>query len=217
MECISYPRTVSNKGVKPISNPFEIRISSGRLVDLSNFTEEDICLESISRSLNELKRFTGHWREKEPLTVAQHTGLTMRISRALYPDDVATYLLCLIHDFPEAYYGDLSSPLKRYLGSNLDDLHFIDGIITGKLFFFDKKFLSQAHERMKRCDNLSLRIEQWQMWGDDEYLSALSNVDFEFTESNPVDDWYTDIQNRHLYLDSTYLALKQRNESEVAA
>lgn len=201
-----------------MSNPYQIRISSGRLVDLSNFTEEDICLESISRSLNELKRFTGHWKVKEPLTVAQHTGLTMRLSRALYPDDVATYLLCLIHDFPEAYYGDHSSPMKRYLGSHLDDLKKIDGVIIDKLFFFDKKYLPQAHERMKRCDNLSLRIEQWMMWGDPEYLDVWQSDNMvSLLETEDLAEWYTDVQDRHLYLDSTYLALKQRNESEIAA
>ena len=200
-----------------MSNPFEIRISSGRLVDLSNFTEEDICLESISRSLNEIKRFTGHWRDKEPLTVAQHTGLTMRISRALYPDDVASYLYCLIHDFPEAYYGDHSSPLKRYLGTNLDDLKKIDGVIVNKLFFFDKKYLPQAHERMKRCDQISLRIEQAMIWNDRSYLENLPEEDQGFCDKSPIGDWYEDLQDRHLYLDSTYNTLKQRNESEIAA
>lgn len=198
-------------------NPYSIRISSGKLVDLSNFTEEDICLESISRSLNALVRFTGHWRDKEPLTIAQHTGLTMRISRALYPDDVATYLLCLIHDFPEAYYGDLSSPLKRYLGDGYQVLKKIDDVLVNKLFFFDKKFLPQAHDRMKRCDHLSLRIEQTEMWGDDSYLENLSAEDMGLILDNPVDEWFADVQDRHLYLDSTYLALKKRNESEIAA
>lgn len=194
-----------------MSNPFEIRISSGRLVDLSNFTEEDVCLESISRSLNNIVRFTGHFRNEEPLTVAGHTGLCMLISRKLFPDDVPSYLMCLIHDMPEAFYGDHSSPLKRYLGTNLDSLKKIDGVIIDKLFFFDKKYLPEAHKRSKRVDQISLRIEQMMMWNDSGYLSNLPEEDQKFVSENPVDEWYKDLQDRHLYLDSTYSSLKSLN------
>jgi 5'-deoxynucleotidase YfbR-like HD superfamily hydrolase len=80
---------------------------SGRVVDLSRFSEEDIHIEDIAHALSQIVRFTGHITK--PYTVAQHSVLVSR----LCPEEHA--LWGLLHDASEAYLGDVSTPLKSLL------------------------------------------------------------------------------------------------------
>jgi len=149
---------------KPIAGiDTKIRISKNALVDLSDFGPEDVDLFSISRSLNNLKRFCGHYAYSPPLTVAQHTHLCTMIADVLYTGDLGVELMIMLHDMPEAIYGDLSSPLKRFLGDAYrDKIKTIDEVIYTTLWqgfalgqpYYD--FIDQC----KKCDHLSLRIEQ---------------------------------------------------------
>lgn len=159
----------------------KIRISKNELVDLGDFKPEDVDLESISRSLNNLKRFTGHYSFSRPLSVAQHTYLCTMIAERLYPKDNGVKLMCIIHDFPEAYYGDLSSPLKRFLGEAYrEKIKDIDRIIYETLWnkryeipdYVSPDFFTRYNspytdysEECKKCDHISLRIEQNMLFG----------------------------------------------------
>lgn len=154
----------------------KIRISSGRMVDLNAFTSEDVDLFSINRSLNNLRRFTGHYKFSRPLSVAQHTMLVKMIADRLYPRDGGTRLMCIIHDFPEAYYSDLSSPLKRHLGDSFrNKIKEIDRVVFETLWDYwtydwecadDKQTNYTDYEAgCKQCDHISLRIEQNKMFG----------------------------------------------------
>lgn len=80
---------------------------SGRIVDLTRFSEEDILIEDISHALSHIVRFTGHARV--PYTVAQHSLL---VADLVPPAD---RLWGLLHDASEAYLGDVASPLKSLL------------------------------------------------------------------------------------------------------
>lgn len=80
---------------------------SGRIVDLSRFSEEDLCIEDIAHSLAHLVRFTGHI--DQPYSVAQHSMLVSD----LCPDEHRMW--GLLHDASEAYLGDVSTPLKSLL------------------------------------------------------------------------------------------------------
>lgn len=158
----------------------KIRISKNELVDLGNFKPEDVDLESISRSLNNIKRFTGHYAFSRPLSVAQHTYLCTMIADRLYPKDYGVKLMCIIHDFPEAYYGDLSSPLKRFLGDGYrDKIKDIDHTVYTKLWKYSKyrggtedtfgewvdTDYNEYKDQCKMCDHISLRIEQNMLFG----------------------------------------------------
>jgi hypothetical protein len=79
---------------------------TGKVVDLSRFDEDDVCIEDIAHALSNIVRFTGH--AKAPYTVAQHSVMVSMLS--------GEHALCgLLHDATEAYLGDVSSPLKSLL------------------------------------------------------------------------------------------------------
>lgn len=81
-----------------------IRTSDGRLVDPFNPKPEDIRPRVFIHALAQINRFTGHtdW----PYSVAQHTinlydAVPHELRRA-----------ALVHDFAEAWFNDLASPVK---------------------------------------------------------------------------------------------------------
>lgn len=96
-----------------------IQTYTGRAFDLLDPQPEHIDVLDIAHALSQLCRFTGHTRAF--YSVAQHSCLVAEIARdlcegmigAVCPDAVA--LAALLHDAPEAYIGDVSSPLKRAL------------------------------------------------------------------------------------------------------
>ena len=63
-------------------------------------------IQVIARALSNINRFTGHAGQ---YSVAQHCVL------AAYHAEPAFALDVLLHDAPEAYIGDISSPLKKHL------------------------------------------------------------------------------------------------------
>ncbi len=84
-----------------------IQSHMGRMVSLSHPHPEQIHIEDIAQALSQLCRFTGH--TKQFYSVAQHSLL---VSDLVSPE---LALVGLLHDAPEAYLGDLSSPLRNML------------------------------------------------------------------------------------------------------
>lgn len=80
---------------------------TGKLIDLADFTEEDVRLPDISHALSLINRFTGH--SKVPYSVAQHSVMVSKLTR---PENA---LWGLLHDASEAYLGDVATPLKNLL------------------------------------------------------------------------------------------------------
>lgn len=141
------------------------RISSGKYIDLGNFTVDDVDLSDINDSLNYLYRFTGHHKDRPPLTVAQHTKLTMQIAVYFFPDEKEVEFDCLLHDMPEAYYGDIATPLKKLFGEAYKDYtSSIDSSVYGKLWKIPVEFSEEIYNKRKICDLISLDIERRSMW-----------------------------------------------------
>jgi hypothetical protein len=161
------------------------RVSSGRYVDLNALTVEDIDIADINSSLNYLYRFTGHHKDVEPLTVAQHTNLTMMIAEKLYPDDFVLRFDCLLHDTPECYYGDIATPLKNKFGSTYRDyVATIDSIVYQKLWILNEKSSlvdQELYKKRKICDGISLDIERKIMWKDQRGKEYWPMVDSPFS------------------------------------
>jgi len=140
------------------------RLASGRYVDLNNLELSDIDIGDIEVSLNYTYRFNGHHKDKKPLTVAQHTLLCMQLSDELFGDERVRQG-CLIHDFGEAYYGDIATPVKRLLGEDVHNFFSsIDRLINMKFWKWGVAPTQDIEECVKVCDLLALDIERRTMW-----------------------------------------------------
>lgn len=140
------------------------RMSSGKYIDFENLTTDDIKIEDINTALNYIYRFTGHWKDQPPMTVAQHTYLCMLIAKELFPGDKEVQLAVLLHDWPETYYGDMSTPIKRLLTKRTKQLlSNIDDLVIEKFWVSDKPY-EIFEDEVKLCDYSSLDIERRNMW-----------------------------------------------------
>lgn len=100
----------------PAAKPRALTLTaSGRMVDLLDLKPEDVEWPAIARQLARIPRFLGATRE--PYSVAQHSVHVARRARvaaygcrALSPRSVVLY--ALLHDAPEAYYGDITRPCR---------------------------------------------------------------------------------------------------------
>lgn len=143
------------------------RVSSGKYIDLADLKPDDVEIEDIDASLNLIYRFTGHYKNRKPLTVAQHTLLACDICDLMFPDDVDVYHDTVIHDFPEAYTGDVATPLKRLFGNEFrayEDR--IENAVYAKLWASPTPFSDEIKYKRKVCDLLALDIERRAMWDD---------------------------------------------------
>lgn len=141
------------------------RMSSGKYINMADFKVEDVDLFDINQALNCLYRFTGHHKDKKPLTVAQHTWLTVELSKMMFPGETEVELACLLHDMPEAYYGDLATPWKKILGPMLKELQYpFDKAVHEALWLSGYHYDEEVHDKMKACDLASLDIERRNLW-----------------------------------------------------
>tara|TARA_R110001632_G_scaffold109706_3_gene220055 strand:+ start:2540 stop:3112 length:573 start_codon:yes stop_codon:yes gene_type:complete len=139
------------------------RMATGKYVDLNNLRVEDVDIKDIEVSLNNILRFTGHHKERKPLTVAQHSLLCLELVKLTYPDEDELYLKVFIHDFAEAYIGDISSPVKKALGKFFYD--WADPIEhTTNMAFLNTPITVEEKQKIKYIDLMSLDIERRCMW-----------------------------------------------------
>lgn len=193
------------------------RLSSGRYVDLGNLKTEDINIKDINTSLNYIYRFTGHSKDKEPLTVAQHTQLAVFLSRRLFPDDLVTEFDVTIHDFPEAYTGDIATPLKQLFGKEYKQYEEdIEAVVYAKLWTPVTAFNHEIYEKRKVCDLLALDIERRNIWNSNYGKNEWPEIPFEgiFSSKEKKELFDTIQKNRFVDLESMYnrivLACKER-------
>lgn len=82
------------------------QIYGGKVVDLLEPKREDIDIDHIAKVLSRQYRFNGNTRT--PITVAEHS---IFVSDLLIDDGLA--FKGLLHDAHEAFFGDISTPLKQ--------------------------------------------------------------------------------------------------------
>ena len=84
-----------------------------RAFDLLAPSAEMVDAEDIAHALSRINRFSGH-THGEPYSVAHHSMLVADILASWgWPPEVVRE--GLLHDAPEAYYGDAVAPLKMAL------------------------------------------------------------------------------------------------------
>jgi hypothetical protein len=138
---------------------------TGKYIDLNKLEPNDVDIRDIDRALNYIYRFTGHWKDKPPLTVAQHTWLTMEIASDLFPDEPIVKFDCLLHDMPEAYYGDIATPMKKVLKNAYREfVGHVDSVVYDVLWTVNLPFTPEVESKRKVCDLLALDIERRSMW-----------------------------------------------------
>lgn len=87
---------------------------TGKHFDLLDPQPDMVCIEDIAHSLSCQCRFVGH--TEQFYSTAQHSVNVMKEVYARdYSTEKLTLIWALLHDSPEAYIGDWSSPLKRAL------------------------------------------------------------------------------------------------------
>ncbi|QIG73181.1 hypothetical protein [Rhizobium phage RHph_I40] len=114
-----------------------IRTSDGRLVDPLDIQLGDVRPRVIIHSLSQINRFTGH--ATYPFSVAQHT---YNLYRAV-PKHLKK--AAILHDFSEAWFNDLASPLKRELPNYraaekraLDQVLYVHGVTKQEIDDLDE-------------------------------------------------------------------------------
>jgi len=139
------------------------RLASGKYVDLNDLQPEDIHLSDIERSLNYITRFTGHWKDVEPLTVAQHSYLCLALAEEYEPENYDLHKAVFSHDFAECYIGDVATPVKKAMGDKwysfsgpIEDV--VDIAVSGHVWSED------ICERVKLYDLAALDLERRVMW-----------------------------------------------------
>lgn len=85
---------------------------SGLPFFLADPTPDQFRPRDIARHLAGVNRYTGASR----YSVAQHCVVASRMARLWYPQGEDYARLMLVHDVAEAFYGDMSSPLKHLCG-----------------------------------------------------------------------------------------------------
>jgi 5'-deoxynucleotidase YfbR-like HD superfamily hydrolase len=163
-----------------------IQTYTGRAVDLLMPRVEQIDVRDIAHALANLCRFTGHTNAF--YSVAQHSCLVARIVEDLWqrehgekcPAPVA--LAALLHDAPEAYLGDVNTPLKRAMrrlggggASPYDEIAARFEAAIEWVLCPGELPTPQARELIKRADSVALATEYAQLfhgtpprpWGED--------------------------------------------------
>jgi len=92
--------------------PGQVRVNSGRLIDLADPRPNDFLIEDIAWALGTMVRYNGHI--PYPYTVARHSIIMS------YYVPAENAMEALLHDAGEAYCGDIIKPLKR-LYPDLED------------------------------------------------------------------------------------------------
>jgi hypothetical protein len=129
---------------------------TGQKFDFDAFTSDDICIPDVAAALSKLCRFTGHTTKF--YSVAEHSLLVAQLV-GLNGGSIRDQLWGLLHDAPEAYVGDMSTPLKAYL---------LDEYESCYIHLHDMIMLSLCHKLglpetmpalVKRCDHAAYALE----------------------------------------------------------
>lgn len=99
-----------------------MQTNSGKAFDYVDLDPGNVDLWDIAHHLSHTNRF--HGALDEPVSVAEHSLLVHGIVKS-WGCPASTQLLALLHDAPEAYIGDIGTPLKSFLRTHthaLEDL-----------------------------------------------------------------------------------------------
>lgn len=174
-------------------SPFWIQTFTGRAFNLDAPTPEQVCARDIAHALALLNRYCGHslW----PYSVAQHSIMVAEIVAATAPE---LALAALLHDAPEAYLNDWSSPLKAIMrdwqanGAHGQAPLYLDEAIGDCIRARYRINLGPAERRLiKHADLVALATEKRDLFGPAPQEGWGDATGFELPEplAAPCQEW----------------------------
>jgi uncharacterized protein len=123
-----------------------IRLHGGGKFHLKSPDLTGVRLETIAHHLAGVNRYTGASR----YTVAQHCAVAAHMARVHYPTHPQLPAAMLVHDVAEAFYGDVSSPLKSMLPEYRALEFFADSAVERRLGvkFLGDPLVKEVDDRM---------------------------------------------------------------------
>lgn len=184
------------------------RMASGKYIDLEKLERRDLNLLDIEVALNHILRFTGHFKDASPLTVAQHTLLCYELALRADPENRRLHLAVLVHDFAEAYIGDVATPVKRAMGDRWTSFAKpIEELVEER--FFGELVDEELHDLVKMYDLAALDIERRTMWSSQYGLDKWPENPLECGSLKEKQELFWQVKNcgyinlADLYLDLT--------------
>lgn len=124
---------------------------TGRRCWLLDTRPEDIDITDIAQGLSRISRYNGATLGEIGYTVAQHSVLASWIVGSPYR------LAVLLHDAPEAYVGDVITPLKHLLGATYENIE--DGIMGAVARRYGFAFDDDVRKVVRWADHVMLATE----------------------------------------------------------
>jgi len=151
-----------------------IQTFTGKRVYPFDMTLSDIDIFDIAHALSNLCRFTGHTNRF--YSVAQHSVIMSDICYHTYGKECAK--VALLHDASEAYFGDMSRPIKRSL--NDDNVILTANDVLQEMIYSKFGIYTSSHtweNPVRKTDNILLYTEGRDlMGGTDGWHDALHIV-----------------------------------------
>lgn len=166
----------------------------GEWIDLADPDPKKIWIADIAHGLSRTVRYGGQCPDL--YTVAEHSVLVSAIAEE-HGEDRHVLMECLLHDAPEAYLGDVITPIKKLIGQPYADLNarFEDSISTalGIPWLFDN-FDGKVHV----YDQIALACEMSKFWPHfDLETLGLDEAILEAAKSTNLDYCCDDSPLRH--------------------
>ena len=132
------------------ADSYYVTTATGKLVYLDDPKDFDII--DIAIGLSNICRWGGqmenHW------SVAQHSLALCYILSLIYPGDKPLCRAALLHDAAEAYIGDITRPVLRFVGGNLQTLkNTLEAAVEHQFNF------NGSDQRLKRWDDQIIHVE----------------------------------------------------------
>lgn len=161
-----------------------MKTAKGNIINPFNFKLSNVDIEDIAISLSNKCRFNGHCATF--YSVAEHSVL---VSRRLTPE---LELAGLLHDAAEAYFGDIITPIKKYVYVP-DDEDFVAPIkkfeekIAAVIFArfgvtvpFDDPDVKRVDDKMCQYEDVHIRFSPLPCWSPaqakEEFLSRFHQL-----------------------------------------
>jgi 5'-deoxynucleotidase YfbR-like HD superfamily hydrolase len=90
-------------------------MASGKLIDIGNFTVDDVDLVDIAHHLSKIQRFNGALPIDITYSVAEHCINLVQHAMKVGGFSTLAMRMLLLHDAGEAYVSDVVSPAKSYI------------------------------------------------------------------------------------------------------